>query len=594
MGFGALAVGLLLSATLVACGGSKDTGKQDGGTTLGDAFITTGCDTVTDCSPNACQTAKCNVATKMCQYTDKMCASDTTCPAETVCSKSVCNIADGTWTSTGQNDGMACTTSSNEPGACSASAAACAAIPTCYSANSYNSVDCGSDDYSLTTGSNDPSGFSGAAASVSSYACAPNEAGPELGYKLYLGSATTGNVTITLKLTDANGAVLADQTGIDLDLIILQDTCAGNSACSNPTTGTGFQGITTGTSDERVTFPSDPAKTYYAVVDSKAMNQVGNFAIEVESCGQCAAKTTSQIISCNMTMPVQASTSTGTHVLTNYTCADSTSPVLAGNEIPFLFKDTSGTGRTVNASLTGATQPATLLALSQDSYGGCDPTGCLASSATSNGSATVSFTTASSSYSFSRNWVIVDTPNATDSSFGLELDCPAFCSYTDYATCIGTDSSGGFPSGFGSTASGHGYASSTQYGPAGTPCGGLTGLTGPENAIKFTPTITAQETYQVNVTSSTVGVNQSFVVVDAGTTTTTCAPTDVCAQNLTPVAGTGLSGTLTTVGSTSSAAATFLGQPGHVYYIIVDSTNPAGGDFSIIMSGKTAGAGCGL
>ncbi len=597
LGFGALAFGLLLSATLVACGGGTGGtgGKTDGGGNgLGDGFIASGCDTVKDCVPNKCQTAKCNAATKMCQYTDRTCASDTTCPAETACSTSVCNVDDGTWQPTPTNDGMACTTSTKAPGMCSSGS--CAAIPTCYGSNSFASIACDSGSSSLTRDSNDPS-LSSAAATVSSYACAPNELGPEVGYRISTDSSLTTDfdVTVSLKLTDANGVVLADQTGVDLDLIILADVCAGTSACANPAAGAAFQGITTGTSAERVTFRADHSKKYYAVVDGKNLNQIGNYVLEVESCGQCAAKSTSQLVSCNMSVAVQASTSTGTNLLNNYTCVGATNPVvLAGNEIPFLFKDESGVARTVNASISGATSPATLLAISESYYGACNPQDCLGAQASSGGSASVSFAT-SSSGSFKRYWLLVDTPSTADSTFGLSLDCPAYCSSSDYATCIGTSPNSGYPTGSGSTTvSGGGYSSSTQYGPANAPCGGLTGLTGPEQAIKFTPSITSSKTYQVMVTASTTGVNQSFVVVDAGSTTTTCSPADVCAQNLTPVAGTGLSGTLTTVGSTAAAAATFLAEPGHVYYVIVDSKDAVGGDFSIVMSGKTSGAGCGM
>ena len=449
LGFGALALGLLLSATLVACGGGngKTGGKTDdaGGGGLGDGFIASGCQTVEDCVPNKCQTAKCNAATKMCQYTDRTCASDTSCPAETACSKSVCNPDDGTWTPTPTNEMMACTTTSKDPGTCTSGS--CAAVPTCYASSSFKSVSCDSGSSSVNTDTNDPS-MSSAKAAVSSYTCAPNELGPEVGYKIYTNPSTLpdNDVTVTLKLTDASGVVLADQTGVDLDLIILTDTCASTSTCANPAAGTAFQGITTGTSAERVVFHADHSKTYYAVVDGKDLNQVGNYVIEVESCGQCTATTPAQTLSCNMTMPVSASTATGTKRLTNYMCADSTNPVLAGNEIPFLFKDDSGTSHTVKATLTSASQPATLLAVSQNYYGECDPTDCIASSVTTNNTATVSFSSGST-FSFTRNWIIVDTQNTTDSMFGLQVDCPPpivvpstwKCSSTYYGAGDGCD-----------------------------------------------------------------------------------------------------------------------------------------------------------
>lgn len=594
LGLGALVVGLVLSTSLVACGGGSNNmnmnPKPDGGATLGDAFITSGCETVTDCSPNACQTAKCNAATKMCVYTDKTCASDTSCPAETVCSKSVCNTSDGTWMATGANDGMACTTTGSEPGTCTSGS--CAAIPTCYNSNSFNSVQCDSGSGSLTTGSNDPGGFSGASATVSTYACAPNEAGPELGYRISVDPSLTKDidVTISLKLTDANGVVLANQTGIDLDLVILEGTCAGNSACANPATGTTFQGITAGTSNERVTFHADHTQKYYAVVDGKDMNQVGNYVLEVESCGQCAATTPSQTISCNMTVPVQASTSTGTNLITDYMCGPSgskTAVTLAGKEIPFLFKYESGVARTLNASITGATAPASLLAISESYWGACDPTDCLASGASSGGNASISFSTQQSFSSFKRYWLLVDTPSTADSSFGLQLDCPAYC-VSNYDLACGNSSTEQNSIMNGTTTGGS--AVSTKYGP-GAGCDGLTGLTGPESVVTFLPSPAVSATYTVTLTQGTVGKHLSMTIMDNGTTANpVCNPSATCLANTTVVA-TGYTGTRTTTDA-AAAGIMFTGLKGHHYFIVVDGTDASGGDFDMKIVGSGSGSGC--
>ncbi len=100
------------------------------------------------------------------------------------------------------------------------------------------------------------------------------------------------------------------QTAVDLDLIVLDGACTGSAACMNSKSGSVYQGITAGTSlAETVTFHASASGTYYIVVDGKDASQISNFQLEVEACGACqpSAATT---LSCNMTMPINASTAT--------------------------------------------------------------------------------------------------------------------------------------------------------------------------------------------------------------------------------------------------------------------------------------------
>jgi hypothetical protein len=145
--------------------------------------------------------------------------------------------------------------------------------------------------------------------------------------------------------------------------------------------GGGYQGITSGTGKERVTFHADASKIYYAVVDGKDMNQLSWFHVEVEACGACQP-TASTTLSCNMSMAISGDTPIGKSALTTYMCGPGTPPATvaaAGNEQAFLFHTEADADQQVRATITNGSQPFTALALPVGTDGACDPTRCLAS-----------------------------------------------------------------------------------------------------------------------------------------------------------------------------------------------------------------------
>lgn len=579
---------MVAAGAMSGCGGdSGSTPKPDGGASLADGFISTNCTSVADCSPTMCQSAKCNAATKQCQYTEKTCPSD---PNNSECTVGMCNSTDGSCGTVPGPDGTACTTSGSTPVAGTCSTGTCTPVPSCYSANSFNSVNCSNSDYSVMQGDTTAGTFGSAAAIVAAYACAPNEAGAEIGYLLY-GNSTTADedVTIALYLVDVDGKRISDQTTVDLDLIILEDSCVGSAVCMNPAATTGFTGVTAGTSAERVTFHAKAGKSYYAVVDGKDTNQAHTFALEVEACGRCQP-TAGTRIDCNTTMVVNTNTSAGAAILTDYMCGpDGTKTAVsaAGKEVPFYFKTTDTVARKVTATVTGATDGVKILEIPQSYNGECLAADCVASATVAGGTASLSFSADPSFYLFERYWLLVDSPTTADSAFGLGVSCAPFCqAATSYLACGGnsetkkvTSSTVGAPKNV------------MAWGP-GAGCDGFTNLAGPEMAVLFTPDVVTTGSYTISLTSNTAGVNLTMTLLDVGTgTDTSCDPTLACRTN-SVVSTAGYSGTRTTTGSTVPAAITFTAVHGHNYYIVVDSVGTTGGDFDLRATGNSAGLGC--
>ncbi len=309
----------------------------------------------------------------MCEYSDKPCQNDVGSCATAVCDPT---SSDGSCTSKPANEGMSCMTGEGLPGSCTTGT--CNAVPTCYDPEGFGStISCGSADESVEVASNDPDGDDGAAAVVSAYPCAPNEAGPELAFQLQFDPTMDQDITISLKALNADGTV-AVQTAVDLDLIVLDGACTGSAACMNPKSGTVYQGVTAGTSAESVTFHASASGTYYVVVDSKDMTQISSFQLEVEACGVCQPSAATQL-SCNMTMPISASTATGAANIGTYMCgAAMTTVTAAGKELPFYFRSPSDPNMpvyNVTATLTGATTAYKMMALPTNFDGACDPTG---------------------------------------------------------------------------------------------------------------------------------------------------------------------------------------------------------------------------
>ncbi len=587
--FGVLSIGPVLAALTLAgglvvagCGDSKGNSSNDSGG-LPDGFLLTTCSTVDDCTPTKCQTAKCNPVTKMCVYTDKVCTADS------ACSMGKCDDTTGECVQQPGNDAMACTTDTGAPGTCGGGT--CAPVPSCDDGSGYlNTIYCDPGSLSQEDGDNTPSSFGGGAAIIDSYACAPGEAGPEVAYTFsHDSSAGDEDITLSLRLVDDAGKILADQTLVDLDLLVLEDVCTGSAICMNPAAASGFQGVTAGTSAERFTFRAAAGKNYYVVVDSKSMTAIHPYRVEIESCGKCQP-TAGTRLDCNMSMPVSTSTSGGMAQLTNYTCgAAKTAVAAAGKEIPFFFVPTGDAKRNVTATLSGATQPYKMFALPITDWGQCDPANCIDYKEGASGAASITWATDPGSSGFERFWVVVDTPTTTDTSFGMTVSCAPYCTSIYSLRCGGsfetTKVTGGTTIGKTNQAD--------HWGPA-AGCDSLTGLVGPDTAVTFTPTILINTTYEVRLVSNTAGVNLSMTILDAGTTAApACNPTATCMAN-TVQSGASFSGTRTTAVATSKAAATrFTAVKGHTYFIVVDGTATAGASFDMQVVGIDSGAGCG-
>jgi len=550
-------------------------------------FIQVGCLSADDCAPTACEVATCVLATRKCEYADKACESEGTC------TKGVCEASTGECVQEPDNEGAACTATTDEPGLCTSGV--CNQQPTCAPQGFFfNYLFCDVAEASIAQGNN-ALGFLGQpSVVVSAYGCAPTEAGPEVVYHLsHDPNAGDEDVTIVMRPVKPDGTP-ATSDDKDLDLIILEDVCTGFAACMNPAISAGgYQGVTAGTAHERVTFRARSGKEYYIVVDGKDVDQTADFVLEIEACGRCLPTETTRL-SCNMTMPIDASTQGGAAQLTDYTCGSAmTSVTAAGKEIPFYLRTDGADARNITAKLTGATSDYTLFALPDTIYGQCDPTQCIDHATGVSGDATLTFPidpaheAGGIGNDFGRYWVVVDTPGSTDTSFGLELSCPAYCGTGYTLTCgAGTEKNrvnGGTTVG--------GLTQASEWGPA-PGCDGLTGLTGPEKAIRFDPKSLTAADYELRLQGETVDKDLSVTILDAGTgANPACDPGHACHPN-TVVSGIGFSGTRTSLSVALKAGIRFTTEPGHTYFIIVDTNDAAGARFDLQIVGQSAGAGC--
>jgi hypothetical protein len=573
----------LALASVAGCGDAGNQGDSDLSGGLPDGFVNTACKTADDCAPTLCQTAKCNPVTKSCEYKNKFCAD------EGACSAGACDESTGDCVQRPANDGMACTLESGAPGVCGGST--CQTVPTC-SPSGKDALDwamCDQADSSVSQGTNAMMSWGGGAPVIGAYPCAPNEAGPEHAYYFYHDGAVDEDVTVTLRPVEADGKP-AKNDDKDLDLIVIEGACTGSAACMNPKLdGNLYQGVTPGTAQERVRFRALAGKDYYIVVDGKDLDQVKDYVIEIEACGKCQPSAGTRL-DCNMTMPISTSTAMGASELTDYACGEAkTAKAAAGKEIPFYFRTNDGAVRNVTATVTGGSgEKYTLLALPTNSSGQCDPTSCLGFKDSVSGAASLTWKVDPSWSSFARYWAVVDT-DAADATFGLQLACDPYC-LAPYEMMCG-DSGNELNVVLNGTTSDGSTTLSTQYGP-GAACNGLTGLTGPETAIKFTPTlIGTPASYKLTLKSKTAGRPLSMTILDAGTSGASCNPKLACHPNTLTAASTTYTGTRTT-SDTKSAGISFTAEPDHVYYILVDGTAAGGGNFDLKIVGQGGGAGC--
>ena len=541
-----------------------------------------------------CHTAHCQ--SQVCTYVDIQ------CDAPDSCNTSACDPTDGTCKTSPGGDGTMCTTTDGLGGTCTSGS--CLPLPTCYDVNnSFNYIYC---DYGPEDDSTDPStSFSSPTQVLDTYACATGETGPEVAYQFI--PDADGDVTVALTPMAPSGADGGTGTAPDLDLIVLDQTCDAKAACMNPAlAGGGYAGITAGNGVERLTFKALSSHTYYFVVDAKN-GAMGNFRLEIEACGSCQPTPTTTL-ACNQSMPLAGDTSKGKSDLSMYTCTQGTgtqSVMAPGNEQAFLFNTVAPSTQQVTAKVVNASKAVTLFALPSN-LGACDPTSCLGS-ATATGTApnmSASLTFSADPDPFSGGpahyWVVIDTPAAgADATFGLQINCAAYCSNAngDTLDCSTKTASAN-----------NGVSGSTNdisaWGPTGAACGGMSNLSGPEYAYLFHKTTTSNKPiYTLTLAALTTGKHLGMVVLDAGATSpAACDPSKACAvtapvtvaATTTVLASTGTyvaAATGTTEGGTDGKTAVLTLTTGTTaerwYWVIVDGVNGDVSDYALSIS-----AGC--
>jgi hypothetical protein len=470
------------------------------------------------------------------------------------------------------------------PGTCMAGT--CNAVPSCYNtAGGFgSSLQCDAGSLSWAQDTNNPAGstFNPPTNKIGAYACAPMETAPDIAYKFTTPSTGDQDITVSLKPVApqfVDGGMVVDK---DLDLIILDSACTATAPCMNPMLpGGGYQGITAGTANERVRFHATAGKTYYIVVDGKDPTQVTNYRVEIEACGACQP-TTDTRLSCNMTMPINGDTSKGSAQLSTYMCGTpATSVSLPGKEQTFFFTTQAPVAENVTATVSGSTTPVTLLALPVNSNGACDPTMCLASSASST-SATLTFSAAPDFGDSKHYWVVVDTPSTTDATYAMSFSCAPYCAANASLDCSSpsTRSVTGNNGGMGSS------SLTSQWGP-GAGCSGRADLTGPETGISFqTPAIAGTKTFHFELQSNTAGKDLTLVLLDGTKANKSCAPNLDCAIATPSTNGGSSSGSYTTdVANNKTAYVTLNSDGSHYYYAIVDGPNLSAADFVLTVTG---------
>jgi len=573
----------LFAVLAAGCGGDDNPGGMGGGGEVPDGHVQQGCQSDPDCDDgNKCHVPKCS---------GHVCANQPVmCPAPDACNVGVCQESDGTCMTMTTNEGGACTTMTGAPGACLVGY--CQALPTCYPSTSFNNLDCSSSPMDDT---NDPAvSFNSPTNVMNNYPCAQNETAPEVAWKFT--PAVDGDVTFSITTTaPAAGADAGtpDLKGAspDLDLIVLDGSCTTQATCVNaPLPGGGFQGITAGTGNERVSFHAMLGHTYYVVIDGKN-GAIGNYHLTVDSCGDCNAATSTKI-ACNQSMAVSGDTSHGQSKLSSYTCKSgmTTQMVSApGREQTFQFTGSAPVTVKATAQVVNASGPVTLLAL-PTTQGACDPASCAGSALSSGGSASLPFDALPD---FSNNlsyWVVVDTTNA-DATFGLTLSCAPYCNYYyDTVDCT-TRSVSGTNDQYGST------NDVSAWGPSTAPCGGMTNLTGSEYVYKLHKATTTNLAKYRFTLASTTAKHLALVIIDAGTTDpASCNPILTCgstapvtvAASGTTLASTGTyvaAGPGTTDGGTKGKTAVVdlstntLGE--HYYWVVVDGVKGEAGSYAL-------------
>lgn len=612
---------LVVALALVAGGCSHSGGESvdGGGHMLDDGHVQTGCFADTDCdTTRKCVIVHCNTITHVCEYPAKMCSGGDQC------NTSACDQQSGDCVQTPTNDGMSCTTSQSAPGKCLTGI--CVPIPTCavpppgFPLSLACATDFTGEDYNSNFAS--PFGPPPTQQTSKYGSCATNETAPENAYTFYNGFATDVDVTIHLSLQNGGGGFdgglpfdlgpfgdggaplgdggtsgdggsggtdlgpsgndMAAPGDVDLDLIILEGACLESTPCANPMLpGGGYQGITRGTGDETITFRAKAGTQYFIVVDGY-MGAQASYVLKIEACGVCQP-TAKNTVGCGQSMQIAGDTSKGSSTLSGYACTAGGSFTAGGNEQMYWFPPVNQ-DRQVRATVSGASQPAVLTVLPDNTQAMCDPTQCLAGATATgtapNMSASVRFTAANSFGANQPHWIVVDTPAGMDTTYGLTVDCLPTCTQTGALDCTTRSGSG--------TTVGQPQMVSA-WGPSGMTCGGsaTNNLAGPEYVFLFSkpPTTSIAPVYRFTLASQTNNTKLALLVLDAGASApTSCAPDANCAMT-TPVHVTATSTTLESTGSYFAEAAGVnasypmgrtavvdltSGGLAHYYWIVVD------------------------
>jgi hypothetical protein len=362
---------------------------------------------------------------------------------------------------------------------------------------------------------------------LSSYSCAPMEAGPEDTYTITQSTDTNYKMTLT-GLTQ------------DLDLIVLYDsTGCTDTFCKN-------QSTMTGTADETIAWQAYSGSTYDVIVDGKTAG--GPYMLQVDCPPSC---TTSNYLSCTTASDSRKNNdaSKSKSIIDNWSC----DPGTTGPEVVYQFYPSSSGMYTF--TLDGLSADLDLIVVQGD-YSTCDPsTMCVASSVTAG--------TASESVTFMADsskvyYIAVDGKNGAVSPYNLKMKsalCPGASCYNSSNSLDCT------------------YLEDTRKNNDSARSKNVVddwacdpGTTGPEVVYKFTPPVNG--TYQVDLDGLTADLD---LVVVSNASAFSCDANAACvAQSVTS--------------GTAAESLTFTADKTKTYYIGVDGKAGAVGNYHIKLS----------
>lgn len=378
---------LLLILVVAACGGDglrQPNGQLDvGARDVPDGHIQMGCSNPGDCDDNdPCTTDVCGFDA-VCRHTAVDCSM-----LDGLCAAGACDRATGECEMVPHPDGTECMTVASEPGHCTSGV--CLAAPQCSVTGA--AIGC---TVALTTRTGQTSG----SGTLSTYACATGETGPEVAYALTV--ATDRTVTLELDAEE------------DLDLIVLEGkSCSGQAACM-------AKSLTPGSGKETITLSARAGERYTVVVEGRA-GAAGRFTLTA----RCAGCSTIQALQCNQTLAGDTSGAKATVGLAGYACADG----LGGPEDSYTLVTPFDVE--YKLTLSGLANDLDLVVLA-DSSEGCNPALCRgASVATGTAGETVELSAPANR----THHVVVDS-KAAGGAYQLGVSCAPSCRTSEFLTC---------------------------------------------------------------------------------------------------------------------------------------------------------------